>query len=125
MKIALTSIFVHDPMKALKFYTEVLGFQEKLVMPEMNVVIVASPEDLNGTGLLLEPNESELAANYQKGLFEKGIPAIVFSVSNIAQEFEKLTAHGVVFRQKPVKTEAGTQALFEDGCGNLIQLYQA
>ena len=125
MKIALTSIFVHDPLEAFKFYTEVLGFVEKLYVPEMNLAIVASPEEPNGTGLLLEPNDSQLAKTYQEGLYNKGIPCIIFGVADIQEEFKKFTAKGVVFRQEPVKTVAGTQALFEDTCGNLIQLYQA
>ncbi|MFC5269275.1 VOC family protein [Adhaeribacter terreus] len=125
MKIALTSVFVHDPKTAFKFYTEVLGFVEKLYVPEQNLAIVASPEEPNGTGLLLEPADSKLAKNYQQGLFAAGIPAIVFGVADIHAEFEKLKANGVNFRQKPVKTGTGTQALFEDTCGNLIQLYQA
>lgn len=125
MKIALTSIFVHDPITAFKFYTEVLGFVEKLYMPELKLAIVASPEEPNGTGLLLEPNDSPLARTYQQGLFEHGLPCIVFGVADIAREFKKLTDKGVIFRKEPVKTDAGTQALFEDTCGNLVQLYQA
>ncbi|MBK0401652.1 VOC family protein [Adhaeribacter sp. BT258] len=125
MKIALTSIFVNDPVTAFKFYTQVLGFIEKLYLPEQNLAIVASPEEPNGTGLLLEPNESKLAKAYQTGLYAAGIPCIVFGVTNMKAEYEKLVAKGVTFRQAPIKTEAGTQALFEDGCGNLIQLYQA
>jgi predicted enzyme related to lactoylglutathione lyase len=125
MKIALTSIFVNDPVAAFKFYTEVLGFVEKLYLPEQNLAIVASPEEPNGTGLLLEPNDSELARTYQNGLFAAGIPAIIFGVTDLQTEHKKLVAKGVTFRQEPVKTQTGTQALFEDGCGNLIQLYQA
>ncbi|HSI90074.1 MAG TPA: VOC family protein, partial [Adhaeribacter sp.] len=102
-----------------------LGFVEKLYLPEQNLAIVASPEDPNGTGLLLEPNDSELAKTYQEGLFKAGIPCIIFGVTDMKAEFEKLSALGVHFRQEPVKTDAGTQALFEDGCGNIIQLYQA
>ena len=125
MKIALTSVFVHDPIAAFKFYTEVLGFVEKLFVPETNLAIVASPEEPNGTALLLEPNESQLAKTYQKGLYNAGIPCIIFSVSDLQEEYKKLLAKGITFRKPPTKTEAGTQALFEDTCGNLIQLYQA
>jgi len=125
MKIALTSIFVHDPKSAFKFYTEVLGFVEKLYAPEMNLAIVASPEEPNGTGLLLEPNNSQLAKTYQQGLYDQEIPCIIFGVADIQKEFKNLTAKGVVFTKEPVKTEVGTQALFEDTCGNFIQLYQA
>ena len=125
MKIALTSVFVRNPVAAFKFYTEVLGFVEKLYQPEANLAIVASPEEPKGTALLLEPNENPLAKTYQEGLYNAGIPCIIFSVADIQQEYEKLQAKGVVFRKPPIKTEAGTQALFEDTCGNLIQLYQA
>jgi predicted enzyme related to lactoylglutathione lyase len=125
MKIALTSVFVHDPKAAFKFYTEVLGFIEKLYMPEANLAIVASPEEPNGTGLLLEPNENLLAKTYQEGLYEAGIPCIIFGVEDIKAEYERMKSLGVVFRKEPIKTEVGTQALFEDTCGNLIQLYQA
>ena len=125
MKIALTSVFVHDPKTAFKFYTEVLGFVEKLYMPEANLAIVASPEEPNGTGLLLEPNENPLAKTYQEGLYEAGIPCIIFGVEDIKAEFERMKKLGVVFRKEPIKTDNGTQALFEDTCGNLIQLYQA
>jgi predicted enzyme related to lactoylglutathione lyase len=125
MKIALTSVFVHDPKVAFKFYTEVLGFVEKLYMPEVNLAIVASPEEPNSTGLLLEPNENLLAKTYQEGLYEAGIPCIIFGVEDIKAEYERMKNLGVVFRKEPIKTDHGTQALFEDTCGNLIQLYQA
>jgi predicted enzyme related to lactoylglutathione lyase len=125
MKITLTSVFVHDPVAAFKFYTEVLGFVQKLYMPEANLAIVASPEEPNGTQLLLEPNENPIAKTYQEGLFNSGIPCIIFGVADIQQEYERMKALGVVFRKPPAKTDAGTQALFEDTCGNLIQLYQA
>src|SRR5688572_27107566 len=125
MKIALTSVFVHDPKAAFKFYTEVLGFVEKLYMPEANLAIVASPEEPNGTSLLLEPNDNPIAKTYQKGLFKSGIPCIIFGVEDIKAEYERMKKLGVVFRKEPVKTDHGTQALFEDTCGNLIQLYQA
>ena len=125
MKIALTSVFVHDPKVAFKFYTEVLGFVEKLYMPEANLAIVASPEEPNGTSLLLEPNDNPIAKTYQKGLFKSGIPCIIFGVEDIKAEYERMKKLGVVFRKEPVKTDHGTQALFEDTCGNLIQLYQA
>ena len=125
MKIALTSVFVHDPKAAFKFYTQVLGFVEKLYMPEANLAIVASPEEPNGTSLLLEPNDNPIAKTYQEGLFNSGIPCIIFGVEDIKAEYERMKNLGVVFRKEPVKTDHGTQALFEDTCGNLIQLYQA
>lgn len=125
MKIALTSVFVDDPGKAFKFYTEVLGFIERLYMPEANLAIVASPEEPGGTGLLLEPNDNPIAATYQQALYNAGLPAIVLGVEDVRQEHERLKAAGVAFSQEPTTSEWGTQAVFDDTCGNLIQLHQA
>jgi predicted enzyme related to lactoylglutathione lyase len=124
MKIGVTSVFVHDPIEAFKFYTEVLGFVKKLYMPEAWVALVASAEDPNGTQLLLEPNHNSIAKTYQQGLFQANIPCIVFSSTDIQKEYELLISRGVVFRKKPTKTEYGTEAIFEDTFGNLIQLFQ-
>ena len=124
MKIGLTSVFVHDPIAAFKFYTEVLGFVKRMYKPEAWIAIVVSPEEPDGTGLLLEPNHNALAKTYQKGLFKAGIPVIVFSVSDIHAEYERLKGRGVVFRNPPKKTEYGIEAIFEDTCGNFIQLQQ-
>jgi predicted enzyme related to lactoylglutathione lyase len=126
MKIALTSVFVDDPVgKAHTFYTEVLGFVSKMHVPEAYLAIVASPEEPDGTGLLLEPNDNPIAKTYQEALYAAGLPAIVFGVADIQHEYERLTKQGVVFRSEPTATEWGTQAVFEDTCGNLIQLHQA
>jgi predicted enzyme related to lactoylglutathione lyase len=124
MKIALTSVFVDDPIKAFKFYTEVLGFIERMYIPEAHLAIVASPEEPAGTGLLLEPNYTPVASAYQKAIYEQGLPSIVFGVEDAQAEYKRLSDHGVAFRGEPTKTEWGTQALFEDTCGNLIQLHQ-
>ena len=124
MKIALTSVFVDDPNKAFKFYTEVLGFVEKMYIPEAYLAIVASPEEPAGTGLLLEPNSNPIASTYQQALYKAGLPVIVFGVEDIQKEYERLKLAGVVFTGEPIKTDWGTQAVFEDTCGNLIQLHQ-
>ena len=124
MKISVTSVFVDDPLKAFKFYTEVLGFRERLFMPEANLAIVASPEDPEGTGLLLEPNDNPVAKTYQEGLYKTGLPVIVFSVPDVPREYERLSRAGVVFRQPPTPTEAGLAAVFDDTCGNFIELFQ-
>lgn len=124
MKIALTSVFVDDPNAAFKFYTETLGFVSRLYMPEAHLAIVASPEEPDGTGLLLEPNDNPIAKTYQQAIYQQGLPIIVFGVDDVQAEYERLTQRGVVFRQEPTKTEGGTQAIFEDTCGNLIQIYQ-
>lgn len=125
MKIALTSVFVDDPVgKAFKFYTEVLGFVQKMYIPEAFLAIVASPEAPDGTGLLLEPNNNPIAKTYQEGLRKAGLPVIVFGVDDLQKEYERLKKLGVVFTAEPTKTEWGTQATFDDTCGNLIQLHQ-
>ena len=125
MKIGLTSVFVHDPTRAFKFYTEVLGFVERLYVPEARLAIVVSPEDPDGTGLLLEPNDNPVARTYQEAVYQQGLPAIVFTVEDIQNEYERLKELGVEFRKEPSKTDVGTEAIFDDTCGNLIQLYQA
>jgi predicted enzyme related to lactoylglutathione lyase len=125
MKIALTNVYVHSPELAFAFYTEVLGFVPRLYVPEASLAIVASPEEPDGTGLLLEPNGHPLAKAYQQGLYEAGMPVIVFGVADLRKEYERLTAAGVIFRDVPTQTEAGMLAIFEDTCGNLIQLHQA
>jgi len=125
MKIALTSVFVDDPTKAFKFYTEVLGFIEKMYIPEAHLAIVASPDEPDGTGLLLEPNDNPIASTYQQALYKQELPAIVFGVEDIHKEYERLKKLGVAFKGEPNTTEWGTQVVFEDTCGNLIQLHQA
>ena len=124
MKIGLTSVFVHDPIAAFKFYTEVLGFVKRMYMPEAWIAIVVSAEEPDGTGLLLEPNHNAIAKTYQKGLYAAGIPVIVFSVADIQSEYERLKGKGVVFRSAPKKTEYGIETIFEHTCGNLVQLQQ-
>src|SRR5436853_1173203 len=114
MKIAMTSVPVESPVKAFKFYTEVLGFIERLYMPEATLAIVVSPEEPNGTGLLLEPNENPLSKTFQEGVYKAGLPLIVFGVADIQQEYARLKGLGVVFRGEPQKTDWGTQAVFED-----------
>jgi predicted enzyme related to lactoylglutathione lyase len=125
MKIGMTSVYVSDPVKAFTFYTEVLGFSKKLFMPEASLAIVFSSDDPFGTSLLLEPNNNPIADAYQKGLYANGIPAIVFTATDLQKEYERLNEKGVHFISKPARTDYGTEALFEDGFGNIIQLYQA
>lgn len=124
MKIALTSVIVYDPLEAFTFYTEVLGFMKKMYIPEMKLAIVASPEEPNGTGLLLEPNDNLTGKTFQESLYKLGLPMIVLGTPDIAREYERLKKLDVVFRGEPRKTEWGTEVLFEDTCGNLIQLHQ-
>ena len=124
MKIGLTNVFVNNALDAFRFYTEKLGFTEKLFVPEAQLAIVVSPEDRDGTALLLEPNENPIAKSYQDAIYQAGLTIIVFTVTDIHNEYERLKSLGVVFRQEPTKTEWGTQAIFDDTCGNLIQLHQ-
>lgn len=125
MRIALTSIYVEDPVgKAYAFYTEVLGFIPRLFVPEAELVILASAEDPDGTALLLEPNSHPVAKQYQEALFELDVPAIIFSVDDIAAEYDRLTEAGVLFRAEPARNETGVSTVFEDTCGNLIELFQ-
>lgn len=125
MKIGMTSVFVHDPVSAFHFYTQVLGFAKKTFIPEQWIAIVVSQEDPEGTSLMLEPNHNAIAKRYQQGLYKAGIPIIVFTTRDIKQEYERLSSLGVSFRKEPVKTKDGIEALFEDGFGNIIQLYEA
>jgi catechol 2,3-dioxygenase-like lactoylglutathione lyase family enzyme len=126
MKIKLTSVIVDDQDKALKFYTEVLGFVVKSNMPagKFKWLTVVSPEGPDDIELLLEPNDNPAARTFQDAIFKQGIPLTAFAVEDIRREFERMTRLGVVFRTEPTKAGPVTVAVFEDTCGNLIQLYQ-
>jgi catechol 2,3-dioxygenase-like lactoylglutathione lyase family enzyme len=126
MKINLTSVLVDDQDKALRFYTEVLGFVKKMDMPmgKFKWLTVVSPQDPDGTQLLLEPNDNPAAKTFQESIFKQGIPLTAFAVDDIQKEYERMEKIGVVFRTKPTKMGPTTVAVFEDTCGNLIQLYQ-
>ena len=125
MKIAMTSVFVNSPEKAFKFYTEIFGFIEMMYVPEANLAIVVSPEDPSGTALLLEPNDNPIAKTYQEAIYKQGLPVIVFGSEDVHQEYERLKKLGVVFTQEPITNPYGTEAVFEDTCGNLIKIYHA
>ncbi|HEY7126339.1 MAG TPA: VOC family protein [Ktedonobacterales bacterium] len=127
MKIKLTSVFVDDQDKALKFYTDVLGFVKKLEFPvgQFKWLTVASPEEPEGTQLLLEPNDNPAARTYQAAIFQQGIAAATFFVEDIHQEYERLKKRGVVFTSEPIRMGPTTVAVFNDTCGNLIQITQA
>ena len=126
MKITLSSVLVDDQAKALRFYTEVLGFIKKRDIPlgEARWLTVVSPEGPADIELLLEPNANPAARTFQKAMFEQGIPLTAFSVGGIEKEHQRLKALSVVFRQAPTKAGPVTIAVFEDTCGNLIQLVQ-
>ena len=126
MRIILSGVFVSDQDAAEKFYTETLGFVKKHDVPagEYRWLTVVSPDDPDGTELLLEPNENPVAKTYQKGLFDQGIPAQSFGVTDIHAECEKLKSLGVVFTMEPTEMGPVTIAVFDDTCGNLIQIMQ-
>jgi len=126
MKIKLASVIVDDQERALKFYTEVLGFVKKRDMPagEFRWLTVVSPDDLDGPELLLEPNDNLAAQTYQKTIFEQGIPLTAFAVDDIQKEFVRMKKLGVKFALEPTNMGPVIQAVFDDTCGNLIQMYQ-
>jgi len=124
MKIKMTGIYVEDPVSAFKFYTEILGFKKLMYMPEAHLAIVVSPEDENGTALLLEPNGNPIAKDYQEKVSKAKLPVIVFGVENVQKEYERLRKLGVQFINKPETNEWGTSAVFDDTCGNYIQIHQ-
>src|SRR4051812_43189433 len=126
MRINLTSVLVDDQEKALRFYTEVLGFVKKTEVPlgEHRWLTVVSPQDPDGVQLVLEPDEHPAAKPFKQALVADGIPYTAFFVDDMGREHERLTALGVTFTQEPVRTGAVTTAVFDDTCGNLIQLVQ-
>lgn len=126
MKIKLASVFVDNQEKALKFYTEILGFVKKTDVPagEYRWLTVASPDD-SDVELLLEPNAHEASKAYQEALYREGIPCTMLFSADIEKECERLKNLGVVFKTNPTKIEQGaTFATFDDTCDNFIQLAQ-
>ena len=124
MKINLASVLVDDQEKALRFYTEVLGFKEKVNVPlgEHRWITVVSPEDPDGTELLLEPDEHPAAKPFKEALVADGIPLTSFAVDNVQAEYERLRELGVRFTQEPADMGPVTTAVLDDTCGNLIQI---
>lgn len=126
MQIKLTSIMVDDQEKALRFYTNVLGFQAKHDIPvgEYRWITVVSPEGASDVELALEPNANPAGKTFQDALFAQGIPATAFESSDIHTECARLKEKGVVFTREPADAGPVILAIFADTCGNLIQLYQ-
>jgi catechol 2,3-dioxygenase-like lactoylglutathione lyase family enzyme len=126
MKIRMTSVLVDDQEKALRFYTGVLGFVKKRDIPmgPDRWLTVISPEGPDDMELLLEPNSHPAAKVFQQALVNDGIPLTAFAVDDIEKEYERMQARGVVFKQKPTPAGPVTLAVFDDTCGNLIQIYQ-
>jgi catechol 2,3-dioxygenase-like lactoylglutathione lyase family enzyme len=122
----MTSVLVDDQDKALRFYTEVLGFKKKAEIPlgAHRWLTVTSPEDTDGIELVLEPDDHPAAKPFKEALLADGIPFASFAVQDIQREFNRLRALGVRFTQEPAEMGPVTTAVFDDTCGNLIQIAQ-
>lgn len=126
MKIRLNSVFVDDQDAALAFYTKTLGFEKKTEIPmgEYRWLTVVSPDDPTGAELVLEPNVHPAARAYQAALFKDGIPATALESHNVDADYSRLIALGVQFTVEPVDAGGTRIAVFDDTCGNKIQIYQ-
>jgi catechol 2,3-dioxygenase-like lactoylglutathione lyase family enzyme len=124
MRINLTSVLVDDQDKALRFYTEVLGFRKKTEVPlgDHRWLTVVSPEDPDGVELVLEPDGHPAVGPFKEALLADGIPFTSFAVADVHAETERLKRHGVVFTQEPAQMGPVTTAVLDDTCGNLIQI---
>ena len=126
MRIVLTSVLVDDQDKALRFYTDVLGFVKKTEVPlgAHRWLTVVAPDDPNGVELVLEPDEHPASKPFKRALVEDGIPFTSFGVKDVNAEYKRLAGAGVRFTQPPVDMGPVTTAVFDDTCGNLIQIAQ-
>jgi predicted enzyme related to lactoylglutathione lyase len=126
MKIKLTSIYVDDQEKALRFYTDVLGFVKKADFSQgpFRWLTVASPEESDGTELQLALNNNPAANTYQQAIFQQGQPAAMFFTDDVQADYERIKARGAEFTMPPTKVTGSTIAMVNDTCGNLIQLTQ-
>ncbi len=126
MKIKLTSVYVDDQDKALRFYTEVVGFAKKADFRNgpYRWLTVASPEDPDGTQLQLALNNNPAARAYQQAMFQQSQPAAMFFTDDIAGDYERIKARGGTFTMPPTDVTASTIAMLNDTCGNLVQLTQ-
>jgi catechol 2,3-dioxygenase-like lactoylglutathione lyase family enzyme len=127
MRITMMSVMVDDQDKALRFYTDALGFRLKYDVPmgEYRWITVVSPEDPDGTELVLEPDAHPAARPFKEALVSDGIPFTAFAVSDVRAEFERLRGLGVEFTQEPTEMGPVVTAVFDDTCGNLIQIQQS
>jgi catechol 2,3-dioxygenase-like lactoylglutathione lyase family enzyme len=124
VRIHLASVLVDDQEKALRFYTDILGFRKKHDVPlgEHRWLTVVSPDDPDGTELLLEPDGHPAAKPFKKALVADGIPYTSFAVADVNAEYDRLRAQGVRFTQEPLELPTVTTAVLDDTCGNLIQI---
>ena len=126
MKIKVTSLYVDDQEKALRFYTEMLGFVKKNDFSQgpYRWLTVASPEEPDGTELQLALNNNPAAKTYQQAIFQQGQPAAMFFTSDVQADYERMQTRGVEFTMPPTDVTASKIAMLKDTCGNLIQLTQ-
>ena len=126
MKIKLTSIYVDDQDKALRFYTEVLGFTKKADFSQgpFRWLTVASPDEPDGTELQLALNDNPVARAYQQGIFQMGQPAVIFSTDDVKGDYERIKGKGGEFTMPPTAVTGSTIAVLSDTCGNTVQLVQ-
>jgi predicted enzyme related to lactoylglutathione lyase len=126
VKIKLTSVYVDDQEKALRFYTEVLGFAKRTDVTQgpYRWLTVASPEEPDGAELQLALNDNPAASTYQRAMFEQGQPAAMFYTDNVQADYERIEARGADFTMPPTHVTGSTIAMLKDTCGNLIQLTQ-
>jgi predicted enzyme related to lactoylglutathione lyase len=126
MRIRLTSIYVDDQEKALRFYTDVLGFAKKVDVSQgaYRWLTVASPEDPDGAELQLAPNDNPAAKAYQQAMLQRGQPAVMFFTDDVKADYERITARGAEFTMPPTQVTGSTIAQLNDTCGNLIQISQ-
>ena len=124
MKIGLTSIYVDDQDRALRFYTDVLGFVKKTDVTQgpYRWLTVVSPDEPDGVELQLDSNDISAASAYQQAMFEQGQRAAMFYVDDVQREYDRMTAAGAEFTMPPTKVTGSTIAIVNDTCGNLIQL---
>lgn len=125
MRLKMCSIHVKDPAAAHTFYTQTLGFETLMAMPEHNLFIIKDPgSDAGSVGLLLEPSDNPIGADYMNAVHNAGMPAIVFGVPDVQAEYNRLVEAGVTFQGEPSEDPSGISAVFDDGCGNFVQLHQ-
>jgi len=126
MKIKVTSIYVDDQEKALRFYSEMLGFVKKADFSHdmYRWLTVASPEEPDGVELQLAHNDNPAAKAYQQAMLEQGQPAVMFNTDDVKADYERIQARGAKFTMPPTDATASIIAQLEDGCGNLVQLTQ-
>lgn len=126
MKIKLTSIYVDDQEKALRFYTDVLGLSKKVDISNNGYrwLTVTSPDDPDGVELQLAANSNPVGKAYQAGTFQQGQPAIMFFTNDVKADYDRITARGGTFRMPPTDVTGSTIAQIDDTCGNMVQIAQ-